>query len=44
MNAVNTEAREMTAFEVMDTCEKFGLAVICEDGKVSDVIIEKRGN
>lgn len=34
-------AKEMTALEVTEICEKLGLAVICENGRVSDVIIDK---
>lgn len=41
MNNVKTNAKEISVFELALLCEVAGLAVVCEDGKVTTMIKER---
>ena len=39
MEALKTDARQLTVFEVANFCEIFNFALIINDGKIVDVIV-----
>ena len=41
MSNVETNAKEISIFELAVLCEVAGLSVVCEDGKITTMIEEK---